>query len=146
MDRTTGEHPHSSHSGAFLWLRDIYAGLVARLADRGQTGPSLEEFWEAGELLLPVQQAIGGWLRSFRDDPEQHPLATPSGRIEIFSETIASFAEADCTGHPSWIPADEWRGAELVASHSLQCMANQPAGRLHSQLIGSRLHGPADSG
>ena len=30
-------------------------------------------------------------LRAFRRDPEAHPLPTPSGRIEIASETIAGF-------------------------------------------------------
>jgi anaerobic selenocysteine-containing dehydrogenase len=27
-------------------------------------------------------------LKSFRDDPEANPLGTPSGKIEVFSETL----------------------------------------------------------
>jgi biotin/methionine sulfoxide reductase len=116
------------------WIRYVYAGLRQGLADAGVEAPGFEAFWEAGELELPVSKEAGAWLRRFRADPEGHPLATPSGRIEIFSETIAGFDLADCPGHPAWLPADEWLGAELAATYPLQLIANQPAGRLHSQL------------
>lgn len=35
------------------------------------------------------------WLfrRRLREDPEKHPLKTPSGRIEIYSERLAKIAE-----------------------------------------------------
>ncbi|MGD8485894.1 MAG: molybdopterin-dependent oxidoreductase, partial [Chloroflexota bacterium] len=116
------------------WIRYVFSGLQRQLADAGIEAPGFEEFWEAGELELPVREEVGGWLRRFRADPERHPLATPSGRIEIFSATIAAFEYADCPGHPTWLPADEWLGGELAASYPLQLIANQPAGRLHSQL------------
>jgi biotin/methionine sulfoxide reductase len=77
---------------------------------------------------------VGGWLRRFRADPEVHPLATPSGRIEIHSETIAGFGYPDCPGHATWLPKDEWLGGATAARWPLQLIANQPAGRLHSQL------------
>ena len=32
-------------------------------------------------------------LKAFREDPEKHPLKTPSGRIEIYSERLAKIAE-----------------------------------------------------
>ncbi len=116
------------------WIRHVYAGLSKELARCGLEAPSFEAFWEAGELELPVREEVGGWLRRFRADPERHPLATPSGRIEIWSETIAGFGYADCPGHPAWLPAEEWLGAELAGRYPLQLIANQPAGRLHSQL------------
>jgi len=52
---------------------------------------------------LPQEPDGGGQLRRFRDDPERQPLPTPSGKIEIFSETNASFQEPDCPGHPTWL-------------------------------------------
>jgi len=116
------------------WIRHVYSGLRQQLEDAGIEAPTFEAFWEAGELELPVKEEVGGWLRRFRADPENHPLATPSGRIEIYSDTIARFGYADCPGHPAWLPADEWLGAELAATYPLQLIANQPAGRLHSQL------------
>src|SRR5690606_35886377 len=53
----------------------------------------------------------------------------PSGKVEIFSERIASFGYDDCPGHPAWIaPAD------VVSTQTpLQLVANQPSSRLHSQ-------------
>ena len=47
----------------------------------------------------------------FRENPEHSPLPTPSGKIEIFSETIDGFGYDDCPGHPVWIPPTEWLGA-----------------------------------
>jgi biotin/methionine sulfoxide reductase len=116
------------------WLRHVYAGLAKALADAGGKAPTFEEFWESGELTLPVADEVGGWLRRFREDPEANSLATPSGRIEIYSETIAGFEYEDCPGHPAWLPADEWLGSGRAAEYPLQLIANQPAGRLHSQL------------
>ncbi|NIP72913.1 MAG: hypothetical protein GWO16_07715, partial [Gammaproteobacteria bacterium] len=49
-------------------------------------------------------------LGDFRADPAAHPLGTPSGRIEIFSETIAGFGYDDCPGHPAWMEPLEWLG------------------------------------
>lgn len=116
------------------WLRHIYAGLADELERAGAEAPSFETFWEQGQLELPMRAETGAWLRRFGEDPEAHPLATPSGRIEIHSETIAGFGYDDCPGHPMWLPPDEWLGGERAASHPLQLIANQPAGRLHSQL------------
>ncbi|WP_085032688.1 hypothetical protein [Ensifer aridi] len=31
------------------------------------------------------------------------PDDAPSGNLQIYSETIASFGEADCPGHPTWL-------------------------------------------
>ncbi len=45
----------------------------------------------AGELAQPTEVDDGGILRSFREDPEKNALATRSGEIEIFCETIAGF-------------------------------------------------------
>jgi biotin/methionine sulfoxide reductase len=76
----------------------------------------------------------GGPIREFRRDPDGAPLPTPSGRIEIVSETIAGFGYADCPGHPTWIPPAEAATSPAVSRFPLHLIANQPATRLHSQL------------
>jgi len=100
------------------------------LAARGATAPDFAEFWEAGELTLPTLPWDGGPLRAFRRDPEEAPLPTPSGRIEIVSATIEAFGYADCPGHPAWLPPRE----PSAQRFPLWLIANQPATRLHSQL------------
>jgi biotin/methionine sulfoxide reductase len=112
------------------WLEFLYEPTRAALAEQQLPAPSFDEFWSRGALTLPQQPDDGGRLRSFRDDPEGHPLPTPSGKIEIFSAKIASFNEPDCPGHPTWLPPTD------VPSRSepLVLVANQPATRLHSQL------------
>jgi len=100
------------------------------LALKGHDLPSFEEFWQRGEVVLPQAPDDGGLIGQFRRDPETAPLRTPSGRIEIYSETIAGFGYACCPGHPTWIaPRD------TPDQHApLYLVANQPATRLHSQL------------
>src|SRR3984893_14926248 len=60
--------------------------------------------------------------------------ATPSGKIEIASATIAGFGYSDCPGHPAWLAPGEGAGSPIAARYPLQLIANQPATRLHSQL------------
>lgn len=116
------------------WLEYLYEGLMKQLAVAGVTAPTFEAFWDAGELTLPTPADPEAWIRQFRENPAAHPLPTPSGKIEIFSETIASYGYPDCLGHPAWLEPDEWLGAELAQRVPLQLVSNQPVGRLHSQL------------
>ena len=112
------------------WLVHLYETTRAALAARGLDAPDFDEFWRRGELALPSAPDDGGFLRAFRNDPEGHRLPTPSGKIEIFSQTIADFGYDDCPGHPAWLPSTE----PPSERHPLTLIANQPATRLHSQL------------
>ena len=116
------------------WLEFIYEPTRRALIDRGVDAPDFEEFWEAGELLLPTLPWDGGPLRKFRRHPEAAPLPTPSGKIEITSATVAGFGYPDCPGHPVWMTPTEKPATAAAASYPLWLIANQPATRLHSQL------------
>lgn len=116
------------------WLEHIYEPTRLALAERGVNAPTFAEFWEQGELDLPSLPWDGGPVRAFRRDPAAAPLPTPSGRVEIASETIAGFGYADCPGHPTWLPPSQGAGSQDAARFPLQLIANQPATRLHSQL------------
>jgi biotin/methionine sulfoxide reductase len=112
------------------WLEHLYEPTRKALAEMDLPAPTFEEFWTGEGLILPQQSDDGGQLRRFREDPEGQPLPTPSGKIEIFSETIANFQEPDCPGHPTWL-------APFDAPNPLTpliLVANQPTTRLHSQL------------
>jgi biotin/methionine sulfoxide reductase len=111
------------------WLEHLYEPTRAGLEAMGLPAPSFAEFWKGEGARLPQQADDGGYLRAFRNDPMAHPLPTPSGRLEVFSEVIAGFGEADCPGHPTWL------GAAYVPDETTPyvLVANQPRTRLHSQ-------------
>lgn len=112
------------------WQAHLYLQLQQKLEKQGVTVPDFEDFWQQGVLTLPQSDDAGRLLRNFRRDPQQHPLPTPSGKIEIYSATLASFNDADCPGHPVWLDPVQ----QPDEAHPFYLIANQPASRLHSQL------------
>ncbi|MFN8558273.1 MAG: molybdopterin dinucleotide binding domain-containing protein, partial [Dehalococcoidia bacterium] len=116
------------------WLRHMYDRWQRDAARAGVETPPFDAFWQEGFIELPVAERKVVALSAFRADPEAAPLATPSGKLEIFSETIAGFAYDDCPGHPTWMEPAEWLGSAAAARFPLQLIANNPKTRLHSQL------------
>ncbi|MGE2727907.1 molybdopterin guanine dinucleotide-containing S/N-oxide reductase [Mycolicibacterium vaccae] len=114
------------------WLRHMYQ-TWSRTLDFEV--PTFDEFWAHGHLRLPTEPGLT-LLSEFRSNPHRHRLATPSGRIEIFSADIDGFGYDDCAGHPRWFEPAEWLGGELAQRYPLHLLANQPVTRLHSQLDG----------
>ena len=114
------------------WLEHLYEMTRSSLAAKNFPTVDFATFWAAGEIELPIIDEDGP-VRRFCADPVAAPLNTPSGKIEVFSETIAGHGYADCPGHPTWMAPAEWLGAADLAA-PLQLVANQPAARLHSQL------------
>jgi biotin/methionine sulfoxide reductase len=119
--------------GASAWLRHLYEVSRERAGTFGIALPSFEAFWSEGYVEIPPPEEAPVMLKRFRDDPQTHRLPTPSGKIEIFSETIASFGYDDCLGHPAWFEPAEWLGSPLAQRHPLHLVSHQPATRLHSQ-------------
>lgn len=115
------------------WLRHIYDEAAARAPSAGVTLPSFDEFWRKGEYRVPENTQPLVMMESFRADPIAHALKTPSGRIELYSERIASFNYADCPGHATWLPPSEWLG-EATPQSPLHLISDQPHNKLHSQL------------
>ncbi|KAF0676084.1 molybdopterin guanine dinucleotide-containing S/N-oxide reductase [Profundibacterium mesophilum] len=111
------------------WLYDISRQSAAR---EGVSLPDWDTFQAEGYFEVPDPEQETVLLAAFRADPRGAPLSTPSGRIEIFSETIAGFGYDDCPGHPAWIEPLEWLGAPSV--YPLHMISNQPSTKLHSQL------------
>ena len=92
------------------WIRFLYERLRAGAQAQGVGVPDFADFWEHGwwEAPAPTEEQV--LHADFRRDPEKNRLQTPSGRIELFSEKIASFGYDDCPPHPSWIEPAEWLG------------------------------------
>ncbi len=117
------------------WIPELYEEYRALAAQEGIEIPDLDELRARNWVQLPIRR--DGPNRTlfapFREDPDAAPLGTPSGRIEIFSDTIAGFAYDDCPGHPVWLPPAEWLGTATAAA-PLHLVSPQPGDKLHSQL------------
>ena len=116
------------------WLRHLYDVARQQAAQHDVVWPDFETFWAEGRVEVPQPPEPRTLFTDFRLDPEAHPLKTPSGRIEIRSETVAGFGYDDCPGQPTWLPPAEWLGAELAARFPLHMLSSQPRHRLHSQM------------
>ncbi len=115
------------------WIERLYEGYRKAQPEL----PAFADFWTLGYAALdpgedaPFSETV---VEHFVADPVGHPLSTPSGRIEIFSETVAGFGYDDCPGYPVWREPEEWLGAPLAERLPLHLLTPQPAKRLHSQL------------
>ncbi len=130
------EHTFTEGRSVEDWLRWIYDISRQQAARADVELPDWDKLHRDGFVKIPTPGKPTVMLADFRTDPEAHPLATPSGKIEIFSDTIASFNYDDCPGHPVWLEPLEWLGQ--AAPDQLHMISNQPRNKLHSQLD----HGP----
>jgi biotin/methionine sulfoxide reductase len=116
------------------WLRHIYDRCRHGAGANALALPDFDSFWEKGWLEIPPACDEYVLFGDFRADPAKHPLRTPSGRIELYSEKIADFGYDDCPPHPAWLEPSEWLGAELATKYPLHLISSQPRDRLHSQM------------
>jgi anaerobic dimethyl sulfoxide reductase subunit A len=126
--------------------RDICADLARRLGLPTDDGKSEDEWlreltagsdiddWEAFRAagvarLAPPADAVA-FAAEIRD-PATHSFTTPSGKIEIYSETLANAADPCGLGPipplPTWIPP-----AMPDARHPLHCISPKSRARTHS--------------
>ncbi len=117
------------------WIEHLWKVTLQRAAESEIDLPDFEAFWNGGVLHLDrgmvPERAFA--LERFRTDPENAPLGTPSGKVEIFSKTLSSYDLEDCGGHPMWFEKQEFIGSERSATFPLALNSNQPVTRLHSQ-------------
>ena len=100
--------------------------------------PTLTSFGRLAISNSPSPKRAFVQFGDFYLDPASNPLKTPSGKVEIFSDTIASYNYADCPGHATWLSPQEWLGGERAKQFPLHMISNQPAGKLHSQMDGAK--------
>lgn len=103
---------------------------------------SWEEFNEKKYYVVPVredwkEQPVG--LSAFYNDPVAHPLGTPSGKLEFYSEKLAKNFPDDKERPPipKWIEKgethDERLSSERAREYPLLLMSNHPRWRVHAQ-------------
>lgn len=115
------------------WLEVMYEQSRPRAEVDGIALPPFDTFWQQGvlEFSRPARPQI--LLKDFRDDPLSAPLATPSGKIELFSQTIADFGYEECPGHPYWHEPEAQYQQAVAREWPLHLLSSQPRTRLHSQ-------------
>ncbi|SFU22679.1 molybdopterin-dependent oxidoreductase [Mesorhizobium sp. YR577] len=116
------------------WLRRLYDEFREKARTAQISAPDFDTFWRDGMLDFTQFDKPVVMFEAFAANPVANPLATPSGRIEITSETIASFGLADCPGHAAWFEPKEWLGGSMASADHLHLVSDQPVRRLHSQL------------
>ncbi len=70
------------------WIRYLYE----KGAEKDPDMPTWEQINEQGVYKRPLPPCIG--MEEFRRDPAGHPLQTPSGKIEIYSEQLDALNDA----------------------------------------------------
>ena len=121
------------------WIRRLYEGDRER-----STGlPTFDRLLEEGLAWRADRTEPFVALADWRSDPDAHPLDTPSGKIELFSEQIAAAAEAlrgtpdegAITPIPTYVP--EWGPAEFAVGKAPTGGAQEPDAGLRANEQGS---------
>lgn len=119
------------------WLRELYETAEVTAKAKGLNVPDFDTLWadKTGYVEFPTTDEAKNWARhqEFREDPLFEPLGTPSGLIEIYSNTIAKMEYDDCKGHASWFEPAEWLGSKQAETYPLHMLSPHPVERIHSQ-------------
>ncbi len=116
------------------WQQKLYADSCAKDSKL----PSWDDAFKQGVITRKNPNGRTIALESFRKDPIANPLTTPTGKIEIYSEALATyienheFAEDDHVRPiPTYVP--EWYGVETTTEeYPLVLSGFHYRGRLHS--------------
>jgi len=119
------------------WVEELYkAGQAAAVESGYKDMPTWEGILEQGVYKVKCEPSIG--LKAFRDDPEANPLGTPSGKIEVFSETLQNLNSTWELGDgeviypiPLFDPGFEGYGS-TTAEFPLYCSGFHHKSRTHS--------------
>ena len=125
-------HAFTEGRDADGWLRMMWGETQRAALNFGSTLPDWDDFLAGDIVELPDPTPNQVFLEEFRQDPLANPRATPSGKIEVFSERIASFGLPECKGHATWVEPHDW-GRDDANDHPLALVSGQPGTRLHSQ-------------
>ena len=101
------------------WLRELTRGTI----------DDYDTFRERGLARLPAPDDAVAFAREIRD-PARHPFSTPSGKIEIYSMTLA--AKPDPYGLGPIPPIPTWIPPATDPRHPLRLVTPKSRARTHS--------------
>ncbi|MCT4717056.1 molybdopterin-dependent oxidoreductase [Enterobacteriaceae bacterium H18W14] len=133
------------------WLREVAAklGIEQEFSLGRDEKQWIEQIWEATRLSMPDEklptfEALQIQRRhlfkskpyvAFEDnirDPENHPFATPSGKIEIFSKRLYDMHHPEIPALSHYVPAHEGPEDALAAKYPLQLITWKGKNRANS--------------
>ncbi|MEV8273357.1 molybdopterin-dependent oxidoreductase [Microbacterium sp. NPDC077184] len=132
-DRMGVGHDFTEGRAPEEWISLLWDQTRSKAGDLGFELPDLETFRSRGSIRLDMPRVAPTAFSELRREPREHPLTTPSGKIELHSATIESFGYADCPGWARWMEPAEWLGADLANTYPFHLVSPQPDGKLHSQ-------------
>lgn len=115
------------------WVKDLYE----QSRQKDSELPTYDDAMQMG-VYTRTRPAGKIAMEQYRMDPIGNPLDTPSGKIEIYSEKLATISETweledDDIISPIPVYAPEWYGVETrTKEHPLLCNGFHYRGRLHS--------------
>ncbi len=119
----------------YQWLEHLYALSRKNVPD---LPPTLEEAFALGVYKKHFPQNHIAY-KAFRQDPIANPLATPSGKIEIYSAALAEKAatwtlqkDQNITPLPEYISDPEGYLSEMQKTYPLQLIGHHYKQRTHS--------------
>lgn len=123
------------------WIEEFYNKAYSQAKKMKISMPNFREFWMKNKPItfdVPYENTQFVRYADYREDPILNPLGTPSGKIEIYSETIEKMNYEHCKAHPTWMEPVEWLGMkEKEAEFAM--ISPHPSHRLHSQLNNTSL-------
>jgi anaerobic dimethyl sulfoxide reductase subunit A len=118
---------------------DWLAYAVEQSRENNPDFPTLEELREMGIYKVKNTGEPSVAFAAFREDPEENPLATESGKIEIFSAALHEISqtweleEGDViSGLPLYVPTWEGVSDPLRETYPLQMIGHHYKQRTHS--------------
>lgn len=131
------EDAYTEGRDEMAWLRHIYDAGRTKAEKKGIVIPDFDTFWNENPMLqFEVTKEAENFVNfaDFREDPLLNPVATPSGKFEIFSRQIEKYQYADCPAHPTWMEPVERLGGAMSDKYPLHVSSAHSDDRLHSQL------------
>ncbi|MBQ3328863.1 MAG: molybdopterin-dependent oxidoreductase, partial [Eggerthellaceae bacterium] len=140
------------HGGAYenLWLRLTGGKTAEQQIEEGYAACGIPEedrdfeaFKQRGYQLIPT---IEGWenqpvgLSEFAEDPDAHPLETPTDKIEFYSVPLATMWPDDKVRGPvaHWIEKgdghDDRLTSERAKGYPFLIVSNHPRWRVHAEM------------
>ena len=117
------------------WLAHIHELAGQKIADL----PSFDDFRERGIIKFPNPGEPPIAFKEFREDPENNPLKTPSGKIEIYSQKLAEAAATwelpegdEITALPQYVKNYQGHDDPMAEQFPLQLTGYHIKSRVHS--------------